>query len=147
MIAIVGTRYRNYTYYTLYRSCLSIYRIAVVRAPSFLFLDDFDGNANISVAIKSGSTVSWSENGDCHQWYIVLSNVLMPLLVVERQQKANVKLSETLRNTFLIPENALPPLLLYENGSTVFTNVDTEPDEQELITKLRGGGASAETPA
>ena len=71
----------------------------------------------------------------------------MPLLVVERQQKANVKLSETLRNTFLIPENALPPLLLYENGSTVFTNVDTEPDEQELITKLRGGGASAETPA
>ena len=32
--------------------------IAIIRLPSFLFLDDFEGNANISVAIKSGSTAS-----------------------------------------------------------------------------------------
>ena len=52
MIAIVGIRYRNYAQYTVYRSCLPIYGIAIV-----IFLDDFEGNANISVAIKSGSTV------------------------------------------------------------------------------------------
>ena len=57
MIAIIGICYRNYTHYTLYRSCLPIYGIAIARSLSFLFLDDFEGNANISVAIKSGSTV------------------------------------------------------------------------------------------
>ena len=51
MTANVGICYRNYTNYTLYRSCLPIYGIAII------FLDDFGGNANISVAIKSGSTV------------------------------------------------------------------------------------------
>ena len=56
MIAIVGIRYRDYTHYTLYRSCLLIHVIAIVR--SFLFLDDFEGDANISVAIKSGFKVS-----------------------------------------------------------------------------------------
>ena len=30
---------------------------SIIRSPSFLFLDDFNRNANISVAIKSGSTV------------------------------------------------------------------------------------------
>ena len=57
VIAIVGIRYRNYAHYTLYRSCLPIYGIAINRSLSLLFLDDFEGNANISVAIKSGSTV------------------------------------------------------------------------------------------
>ena len=57
MIAIVGVRYRNYTHFTLYRSCLPIYGIAIVRSLSFLFLGDFEGNTNISVAIKSGSKV------------------------------------------------------------------------------------------
>ena len=47
----------NYTHYTLYRSCLFIDRIAIIRSLSFLFLDDFEGNANIPVAIKSISTV------------------------------------------------------------------------------------------
>ena len=51
MIAIVGIRYRNYTFY-----------IGVVfpfkRSLSFLFLHDFEGNASISVAIEYGSTVS-----------------------------------------------------------------------------------------
>ena len=42
----------------MYRSCLPIYGIAIVRSLSFLFLDDFEGNANISVAIKSLSAVS-----------------------------------------------------------------------------------------
>ena len=55
--AIMGIRYRNYTNYTLYRSCLLIYGIAIIRSLSFLYLDDLEGNANISVAIKSGSTV------------------------------------------------------------------------------------------
>ena len=31
--------------------------IAIVRSLSFLFLDEFDGNAYFSVTIKSGSTV------------------------------------------------------------------------------------------
>ena len=58
MIAIVRICYRNYPHYKLYRSCLLIYGIAIIRLLSFLFLDDFNGNANISVAIKSGSTVA-----------------------------------------------------------------------------------------
>ena len=49
--------YRNYPHYTLYRSCVPIYGIAIIRSLSFLFLDDFEGNANTSVVIKSGSTV------------------------------------------------------------------------------------------
>ena len=57
MIAIVGIRYRNYTHYTLYRTCVPLYGIAIVRLLQFSFLDDFEGNADISVAIKSGSTV------------------------------------------------------------------------------------------
>ena len=57
MITIGGIRYRNYTHNALDRSCLLIYGIAIIRSLSFLFLDDFEGNANISVAIKSGSTV------------------------------------------------------------------------------------------
>ena len=55
MIAIIGIR--NYTHYTLYRSCLPIYGIAIVRSLSFLPIDDLEGNANIFVAIKSDSTV------------------------------------------------------------------------------------------
>ena len=31
MITIIGIRYRNYTHYTLHRSCLLIYDIAIVR--------------------------------------------------------------------------------------------------------------------
>ena len=58
MIAIVGIPYRNYAHYTLYRSCLPIYGIAIVRLLSFLFLDGFEGNANNSAAIKYGPTVS-----------------------------------------------------------------------------------------
>ena len=57
MIAKVGIRYRNYTQYILYKIYLPIYGIIIVRALSFLFLDNFEGSANISVAIKSGSTV------------------------------------------------------------------------------------------
>ena len=57
MITIVGIRYRNYAHYTLYRSYLPIYEIAVVKLLSVLFLDDFEQNVNISVAIKSVSTV------------------------------------------------------------------------------------------
>ena len=57
MIAIVGFRYRNYAHDTLYRSCLLIYGIVIVRSLSFLFLDDFERSASISVAIKSGTTV------------------------------------------------------------------------------------------
>ena len=57
MIAIVGICYRNFANYTLYRSCLPIYGIAIIRSLSFLFLGDFEGNANIFVAIKSGPTI------------------------------------------------------------------------------------------
>ena len=52
MITIAGIRYRNDAHNTSYRSCLPIYG-----SLSFLFLDDFEGNAHITVAIKYGSTV------------------------------------------------------------------------------------------
>ena len=54
IISIVRNRYRNYTH--VYRSCLLIYGIAIVRSLSFSFLDDFEGNPNISVAMKSRCT-------------------------------------------------------------------------------------------
>ena len=57
MIAILGIHYRIYTHYALHRRCLFIYGIAVVRSLSFLFLDDFERNANIFLAVKSGSTL------------------------------------------------------------------------------------------
>ena len=57
MIAIIGILYRNYARFTLHRSCLPIYGIAII-----LFLDGFEGNANISVAIKSGSTCAVEQN-------------------------------------------------------------------------------------
>ena len=70
MIAIIGIRYRYYICYTLYRGCLPIYVIAIVRSLSFLFLDDFEGNANISIAIKSGSTVPWLQiKSACIQYF------------------------------------------------------------------------------
>ena len=56
-MAIVGIRYRNYASYTLCRSCLLIYVVAIVRSLSFLFLEDFEGNANIFFTIKFGSIV------------------------------------------------------------------------------------------
>ena len=57
MIAIVGIHYKDYTH-ILYRSYLPIYGVAIITSLSFLFLDDLEAKANISVAIKSGSTVS-----------------------------------------------------------------------------------------
>ena len=57
MIASIGFRYRKYTHYTLYGSCLPIFEIAVIISLSFLFLAHYHENANIRVAIKSGSTV------------------------------------------------------------------------------------------
>ena len=47
----------KYPHYTLYRTRLPIYGIDIVRSQSFLSFDDFEGNANISVTIKSDSTV------------------------------------------------------------------------------------------
>ena len=44
-------------HYTSYRSCLSIYGITIVKLLSFLFLGDFEGDANISAAVKFGFTV------------------------------------------------------------------------------------------
>ena len=70
MIAIIEICYRNYAHYTLYRSCLPIYGIAIIRSLSFSFPDDFEGTANISVAIKSGSTVVIAL--DCTVSYTIL---------------------------------------------------------------------------
>ena len=56
MVAIIGIHYRNYAHYTIYRSCLPIYGIAIIRPVLFLFLDDFKCIATISAAIKSDST-------------------------------------------------------------------------------------------
>ena len=60
MIAIIGIRCINYAHYTSCKSCLPFYGISIIRLLSFLFLDEFEGNGSISVAIKSGSTVSES---------------------------------------------------------------------------------------
>ena len=68
MIAVVRIRHRNYTHFTLYRSCLLIYGIAINRSLSFLILDGFEENANISVVIKSGSTAGYG--------YVVSGNLL-----------------------------------------------------------------------
>mgnify|MGYP001791911330 CR=1 FL=1 len=54
IIAIVGIRCRNYAY-----RCLLVYGVAVVRSLSFLFINDFEGNAKIS--IRSGSAVHITE--------------------------------------------------------------------------------------
>ena len=59
MIDTIGIRHRNYTHYTLYGSCLPFYG-SLVRSLSF---DDAEGNENISVAIKSGTTAINSEFG------------------------------------------------------------------------------------
>ena len=40
IIVIIRIRYRNYTHHNLYRSCLLIYEIAIVRSLSSLLLDD-----------------------------------------------------------------------------------------------------------
>ena len=56
IVIITTIRYRNYGHYPLYRSCLPIFGIAIIRSLSFLFLEEFEENANISVAIKSSST-------------------------------------------------------------------------------------------
>ena len=69
MITFVGICYRNYTRYTLYRSFLPISGMAIIRSLSFLFLYDFEGNANISVAIKSGSTFPGGSRGAALQPY------------------------------------------------------------------------------
>ena len=61
MIVIVGIQYRNDARYTLCRSFLPIYGIAIIRSLSFLFLEDFEGNTNISVPIKSSSTLKLAE--------------------------------------------------------------------------------------
>ena len=53
MIAFVGGRYRNYAVIL----CIGIV-FPFMGSLSFLFLDDLKGNADIFVAIKSGSTVS-----------------------------------------------------------------------------------------
>ena len=51
LIATIRLLYRNYAHYALCRSCLLICGIAIVRLLSVLFHDDFEENANISVAI------------------------------------------------------------------------------------------------
>ena len=42
IIAIIRLLYRSYAHYTLYRSCLPICRIVIVRSLSFWFLDEFE---------------------------------------------------------------------------------------------------------
>ena len=76
IIAIVGICHRSYTHYTLYKSCLPICGIVIIRLLSFLFFDDFEGNANISVAIKSCFTVA-------------LQRTLSSMLEIEHRNKYN----------------------------------------------------------
>ena len=58
IIAFIRLRYRNYTKpYSLYRSCLPIHTIANVTSLSFSFLDEFEENTSISVAIGSNATI------------------------------------------------------------------------------------------
>ena len=57
MTAIIGICNRNQTHHNLYRSYLPIYCTAIVRQLSYLSIDDFEGNANISVAMGPDSPV------------------------------------------------------------------------------------------
>ena len=47
MIGIFGFRYRKYTHYALYGSCLPIYGIAIIISISFLFLAHYHENATL----------------------------------------------------------------------------------------------------
>ena len=49
----------NYVYYESNRSCLPIYAITIVRLDHyhFRFLDEVEGDANISIVMKSGYTI------------------------------------------------------------------------------------------
>ena len=74
---MVRIRYIKYTHYTIYGSCLPIYGIAIIRSLSFLFLHDFEGSAEISVAIKSDSTVLVSARPDIIlSWLRVVARTL-----------------------------------------------------------------------
>ena len=76
MITIVEIRYRNYNHYNIYRSCLLTCGIAIVRLRSLVFLDDFEGNANIFVTIESSVTVfhGSKEHKILHElWKMLLS--------------------------------------------------------------------------
>ena len=100
MIAIGGIRYRSYTHYTLYRSCLPIYGIGIIKSLSFLSFADFEGNVDISLTVKSGSTVSSICNlhgitismmdmflqfiNDMKEWPDVLRAVTMVVTVVNK---------------------------------------------------------------
>ena len=75
MIAIIGFRYRKYTHYTLYGSCLPVYGIAIIRSLLFLFLAHFHECANICVAVKSGSTVYRYD-------YVTLADVTADIVIV-----------------------------------------------------------------
>ena len=79
MIAIIGICYRNYTHHTLYRSCLLIYGIAIIRLLSFLVLDDFEGNANISIAIKllSNQVLQYSRSSHRQRMTSIVTYVMI----------------------------------------------------------------------
>ncbi|XP_067937820.1 uncharacterized protein [Watersipora subatra] len=53
------------------------------------------------------------------------------------RQKTSQRLRETLRNTFIIPDATLPPLLRYNTNSAQYSAVDSTPDEASLIASLR----------
>ena len=59
-------RYRNYTRYNLFRSCLPISVIDIVASLTLLFLDEFEGNAYISAAIESGFTIQTCARSEEH---------------------------------------------------------------------------------
>ena len=65
MITTIGFYKREYTHYILYGS---IYRIAIIRLLSSLFLAHFYENGNICAAIKSGSTVYHTQKYSCCYW-------------------------------------------------------------------------------
>ena len=48
--------YTAYVHYTIHRSCLPIFRIAIIRSLAFLVLDELEENANISVTIQISQT-------------------------------------------------------------------------------------------
>ena len=54
---------QNYNHYSCQRSCLPICGVAIVRLLSCLFLEEFEGNAHIYVAIGSGFTVAVGRYG------------------------------------------------------------------------------------
>ena len=128
----MGIRYRNYAHYTLYRSCLPIYVIAIVRSLSFLFLDDFEGNAKVSVPIKSGSTVVEliSDLTGAKESITKTNNRNLELkVIITQHQPQRLQYWRVAGNTFLF-------LVDFEGNANISVAIKSGPTVTETLSRI-----------